>query len=139
MVEGILRSSHLEVAVRVLESIHFVVIIAVVGIAMIAIVGLSQVKLGKIVSVEEDMNGLIVLAIAIEAARHEYLLSDGISNAAMSLRVVVVSTIANHDLAVLVVGLVREEGIVVDGLLAFVSVCSLNLERRGSIMSAPTS
>ena len=96
---------------------------------MIAIVGFSQVKLGKITSVEEDMNGLIVLTVAIESARHEYLLSHGITNTTMSLRVVVVAAIANHDLTVLVMRPVREERIVVDGLLSFVSVRPLYLER----------
>ena len=138
-VEGVLRSRHLEITIRILEGIHLVVVIAVIGVAVIAIVWFAKVELSQIASIEENVNGLIILTIAIEAARHKNLLGEGVTNSAMSLRVVVVSAISNHDLAVLVVRLVTEEGIVVDGLLALVAIGSLNLEGRGSVVATPAS
>ena len=50
---------------------------------MIAVVGFAQVELCQVFSVEEDMDGLVVLAVAVEAAGLEHLLGDGIADAAM--------------------------------------------------------
>ena len=83
-VESVPGPCHLEVAVGVLEGVHLVVIVAIVGIAMIAVVGFAQVELCQVFSVEEDMDGLVVLAVAVEAAGLEHLLGDGIADATMS-------------------------------------------------------
>ena len=137
LVERGLVAGFLVVAVGILEGIHVVLVVAVVGSAVEFGGGLAQVEHADELAVEEDVRGLQVLAIDVDTAGEEGLLDDGVLDAPVLLRVVVVAAIAHEDHLVFVVGRAGEE-LVVELLLSVVEVACLELERGGRIVAAPS-
>ena len=110
-------------SVAQVELVHVVEVDAVVAVGKVLVVAFADVEHAVVHAVEEDVGGLIVLAIDIEAALEDYRLNSRVFDAGVG----VVAAVTDLPAAILVVGLEGEDRIV-DGSHTFVLLVRLESE-----------